>query len=72
MSEKTHFGFKEVPLKDKVNKVGDVFRSVAGSYDRMNDAMSLGMHRLWKKIAIDLTHARPGQQVLDLAAGTGD
>jgi demethylmenaquinone methyltransferase / 2-methoxy-6-polyprenyl-1,4-benzoquinol methylase len=72
MSEKTHFGFKEVPLQDKVHKVGEVFRSVAGNYDRMNDAMSLGMHRLWKKIAIDLTHARPGQRVLDLAAGTGD
>lgn len=73
MNDKTtHFGFKEVPLNEKVEKVGEVFRSVAGSYDRMNDAMSLGLHRLWKRVAISLTHAKTGQHVLDLAAGTGD
>lgn len=72
MNQKTHFGFKEVPIEEKVQKVGEVFRSVAGSYDRMNDAMSFGLHRLWKKIAIDMTRAKTGQQVLDLAAGTGD
>jgi len=73
MNDKTtHFGFKEVALQDKVHKVGEVFRSVAGSYDRMNDAMSLGLHRLWKRTAINLTHAKTGQQILDLAAGTGD
>jgi demethylmenaquinone methyltransferase/2-methoxy-6-polyprenyl-1,4-benzoquinol methylase len=73
MNDKTtHFGFKEVPLQDKVHKVGEVFRSVASNYDRMNDAMSLGMHRLWKKMAIDLSQVKAGQTVLDLAAGTGD
>lgn len=72
MNKKTHFGFKQVPLEDKVHKVGEVFRSVASRYDLMNDAMSLGMHRLWKKIAIDLAKPKSGQQALDLAAGTGD
>lgn len=72
MNEKTHFGFKEVNIEDKVHKVGEVFRSVASNYDRMNDAMSFGLHRLWKTTAINLSRARAGQQVLDLAAGTGD
>jgi demethylmenaquinone methyltransferase/2-methoxy-6-polyprenyl-1,4-benzoquinol methylase len=48
-NKKTHFGFKEVDEKDKSSHVGDVFSSVAGNYDIMNDAMSMGMHRLWKK-----------------------
>lgn len=68
----THFGFKEVPLHEKVKHVEGVFRNVAPKYDIMNDAMSFGMHRLWKKITIDLAKIRPGQTVLDLAAGTGD
>jgi demethylmenaquinone methyltransferase/2-methoxy-6-polyprenyl-1,4-benzoquinol methylase len=72
MNDKTHFGFQKVNIEDKVHKVGEVFRSVASSYDRMNDAMSFGLHRLWKKIAIDMSRAKSGQQVLDLAAGTGD
>lgn len=68
----THFGFKQVPLEEKVHKVGEVFRSVAGNYDLMNDAMSFGLHRLWKSTAINLSRAKAGQRVLDLAAGTGD
>ena len=75
MSEKsrfTHFGFKEVPWEEKQQKVADVFHSVAGNYDVMNDAMSMGLHRLWKRRAIQLTGVRTGQTVLDLASGTGD
>jgi len=68
----THFGFEEVPVADKVKRVAGVFDSVAASYDVMNDVMSLGVHRLWKRLAIDLCGVRPGQKVLDLAAGTGD
>jgi demethylmenaquinone methyltransferase/2-methoxy-6-polyprenyl-1,4-benzoquinol methylase len=70
--KKTQFGFKEVPVAEKVNLVADVFRSVASRYDRMNDAMSLGLHRLWKRTAISLSQAKTGQTILDLAAGTGD
>lgn len=75
MSDKsrfTHFGFKEVPWEEKQQKVADVFHSVAGNYDVMNDAMSMGLHRLWKRRAIQLTGVRTGQTVLDLASGTGD
>lgn len=72
MNDKTHFGFQKINVEEKVHKVGEVFRSVAGNYDRMNDAMSFGLHRLWKRTAISLTHAKTGQHVLDLAAGTGD
>ena len=68
----THFGFKEVPVEDKVNKVAEVFHSVADKYDVMNDLMSFGIHRLWKRFAIELTGVRAGHQVLDVAAGTGD
>jgi len=68
----THFGFTEVPIKEKQNKVGDVFRSVAGKYDLMNDAMSFGAHRLWKWFAIGQSGVKPGDKVLDLAAGSGD
>ncbi|MFI4956560.1 MAG: bifunctional demethylmenaquinone methyltransferase/2-methoxy-6-polyprenyl-1,4-benzoquinol methylase UbiE [Gammaproteobacteria bacterium] len=70
--ETTHFGFEKIPLKDKIHRVAAVFDGVAPHYDLMNDAMSLGMHRLWKKIAIDLLKATPGEHILDLAAGTGD
>lgn len=66
------FGFTQVPLEDKVKRVKGVFDSVAGNYDLMNDVMSLGIHRLWKKHTIDLSGIRPGNKVLDLAGGTGD
>ena len=68
----THFGFKKVPVEDKAAKVADVFDSVANKYDLMNDLMSLGIHRLWKRYAIDLSGVRAGQLVLDVAGGTGD
>ena len=73
MSEKTtHFGYEEVPVEQKVERVGNVFHSVAAQYDIMNDLMSLGLHRLWKNIAIDKLNLQAGQQVLDIAGGTGD
>ncbi|HEC85481.1 MAG TPA: bifunctional demethylmenaquinone methyltransferase/2-methoxy-6-polyprenyl-1,4-benzoquinol methylase UbiE [Thioploca sp.] len=68
----THFGFTQVPLKEKVQRVTQVFDSVANRYDLMNDLMSGGMHRLWKRFTIELSGVRRGQQVLDLAGGTGD
>jgi demethylmenaquinone methyltransferase/2-methoxy-6-polyprenyl-1,4-benzoquinol methylase len=68
----THFGYQQVPVEEKVHKVREVFDSVADRYDLMNDLMSLGIHRLWKRIAIELAAIRPGQRVLDLAGGTGD
>jgi len=68
----THFGFEQVPLGDKVRRVAGVFDAVADRYDVMNDVMSFGVHRLWKRLAIDLCGVRPGNRVLDLAAGTGD
>jgi demethylmenaquinone methyltransferase/2-methoxy-6-polyprenyl-1,4-benzoquinol methylase len=68
----THFGYKQVPLEEKVDKVADVFHSVAGKYDLMNDLMSMGIHRLWKRYTIELSGVRRGQRVLDLAGGTGD
>ena len=68
----THFGYQEVPLSEKVNKVAGVFHSVAQSYDVMNDVMSFGIHRLWKRYTMDLSGVRSGQKVLDLAGGTGD
>lgn len=68
----THFGFREVPLGEKVGMVKQVFDSVAEQYDVMNDLMSLGIHRLWKRVAIMLSNVRQGDRVLDLASGTGD
>ncbi len=68
----THFGFSEVPFAEKVAKVKEVFDSVAGNYDLMNDLMSLGVHRLWKQFAIRRLRIRPGQSILDVAGGTGD
>ncbi|MGH8474272.1 MAG: bifunctional demethylmenaquinone methyltransferase/2-methoxy-6-polyprenyl-1,4-benzoquinol methylase UbiE [Methylococcales bacterium] len=68
----THFGFHEVSVEDKIGMVKQVFDSVAGQYDVMNDLMSLGIHRLWKRVAILLSNARQGDRVLDLAGGTGD
>lgn len=68
----TDFGYKKVPLEEKVHHVGAVFDSVASRYDMMNDVMSFGIHRLWKRVAVELSGAGPGSKVLDLAAGTGD
>ncbi len=70
--DSTHFGYKDVPASEKAGMVANVFHSVAGKYDIMNDAMSLGIHRLWKKFAVAQAGVRPGHRVLDLACGTGD
>jgi demethylmenaquinone methyltransferase/2-methoxy-6-polyprenyl-1,4-benzoquinol methylase len=70
--KETHFGYKTIPTEEKVAAVGRVFSSVASKYDLMNDLMSFGVHRLWKRFAIDLSGVRAGQSVLDLAGGTGD
>lgn len=70
--KKTHFGFQEVNVDEKAKRVADVFHSVADQYDLMNDLMSLGIHRLWKKTAIDLLSVHKNQTILDLAGGTGD
>nr|VFK59595.1 MAG: demethylmenaquinone methyltransferase / 2-methoxy-6-polyprenyl-1,4-benzoquinol methylase [Candidatus Kentron sp. UNK]VFK68830.1 MAG: demethylmenaquinone methyltransferase / 2-methoxy-6-polyprenyl-1,4-benzoquinol methylase [Candidatus Kentron sp. UNK] len=71
-SQKTDFGFQKIPLEDKVHRVADVFDSVADKYDIMNDLMSFGLHRLWKRATIMLSDVYAGQRVLDLAGGTGD
>ena len=68
----THFGFDTVNTEEKAGRVRAVFDSVATRYDLMNDLMSFGIHRLWKRYAIELAGVRRGQRVLDLAAGTGD
>jgi demethylmenaquinone methyltransferase/2-methoxy-6-polyprenyl-1,4-benzoquinol methylase len=68
----THFGFKTVDEKTKAGLVRGVFDSVASRYDLMNDTMSMGLHRLWKRYAIAVSGIQPGHQVLDIAAGTGD
>jgi demethylmenaquinone methyltransferase/2-methoxy-6-polyprenyl-1,4-benzoquinol methylase len=68
----THFGFQEVPIEEKAYKVAEVFHSVANRYDLMNDLMSFGVHRLWKRFVTELSGARPGMRVLDVAGGTGD
>lgn len=68
----THFGFQTVKKDEKVGLVADVFHSVAAKYDIMNDLMSMGIHRVWKRFTIDCSGVRPGQRVLDLAGGTGD
>ncbi|MHB8252964.1 MAG: bifunctional demethylmenaquinone methyltransferase/2-methoxy-6-polyprenyl-1,4-benzoquinol methylase UbiE [Acidiferrobacter sp.] len=68
----THFGYREVPEKEKAQLVGEVFSSVASRYDLMNDLMSGGLHRIWKAFAMKVAAAKPGEKVLDLAGGTGD
>ncbi len=68
----TNFGYREVPLPDKKNMVRGVFESVAGRYDLMNDLMSMGVHRLWKRYFVANSGICAGQQILDLAGGTGD
>jgi len=72
MSDKTHFGFQELPEDEKRGRVGEVFRSVAPSYDVMNDLMSLGLHRVWKKFTLEMSGVREGSRVLDVASGSGD
>ncbi|WP_354623875.1 bifunctional demethylmenaquinone methyltransferase/2-methoxy-6-polyprenyl-1,4-benzoquinol methylase UbiE [Psychromonas sp. MME2] len=68
----THFGFKTVQENQKAELVADVFHSVAAKYDLMNDVLSMGIHRIWKRFTIDCSGIRQGQKVLDLAGGTGD
>jgi demethylmenaquinone methyltransferase/2-methoxy-6-polyprenyl-1,4-benzoquinol methylase len=68
----TDFGYQQVPPGEKADRVREVFDSVASRYDLMNDLMSLGIHRLWKRMAVELAGVRPGQKVLDLASGSGD
>ena len=63
----THFGYKTVRKEEKAGKVAEVFHSVAAKYDLMNDLMSMGIHRLWKRFTITLSGVRRGQQVLDIA-----
>ena len=71
-TDSTHFGFQTVPVEEKADRVKGVFDSVATRYDLMNDLMSAGLHRLWKRHTIGQAAVRPGQRVLDLAGGTGD
>jgi demethylmenaquinone methyltransferase/2-methoxy-6-polyprenyl-1,4-benzoquinol methylase len=68
----THFGYKTVNVEEKAGKVADVFHSVASNYDLMNDLMSAGVHRLWKRMTIEMSGVRSGNKVLDIAGGTGD
>jgi demethylmenaquinone methyltransferase/2-methoxy-6-polyprenyl-1,4-benzoquinol methylase len=68
----THFGYREVPTAQKQKLVGEVFSSVAGKYDLMNDLMSLGIHRVWKRFFVATAQVSKGDRVLDLAGGTGD
>lgn len=72
LHDTTHFGFEDIPVSEKSGRVRDVFSSVAGSYDLMNDLMSMGVHRFWKSIFVDMVAQRPDLQVLDVAGGTGD
>jgi demethylmenaquinone methyltransferase/2-methoxy-6-polyprenyl-1,4-benzoquinol methylase len=73
MTDKTtHFGYKTVNVEEKAGKVAEVFHSVAGKYDLMNDLMSGGVHRLWKRMTIEMSGVRRGNSVLDIAGGTGD
>ncbi|SEK70234.1 bifunctional demethylmenaquinone methyltransferase/2-methoxy-6-polyprenyl-1,4-benzoquinol methylase UbiE [Ectothiorhodospira marina] len=68
----TDFGYERVPVTEKAKRVGQVFHSVAQRYDVMNDLMSMGIHRAWKRFTIEVAAARPGWKILDLAGGTGD
>lgn len=74
MSDKqtTHFGYEQVTVDEKAGRVADVFHSVASRYDLMNDLMSGGVHRLWKRFTIEVSAVRAGHKVLDIAGGTGD
>jgi demethylmenaquinone methyltransferase/2-methoxy-6-polyprenyl-1,4-benzoquinol methylase len=70
--DKTHFGYRDVATEKKAGLVANVFHSVADRYDLMNDLMSVGIHRVWKRFAIEVSAVRPGNRVLDIAGGTGD
>jgi demethylmenaquinone methyltransferase/2-methoxy-6-polyprenyl-1,4-benzoquinol methylase len=72
MSEQTNFGYEQVTPEEKTRRVRSVFDSVASRYDLMNDLMSLGMHRAWKRFTIAASGVRPGARVLDVAGGTAD
>ena len=72
LNQTTHFGFKTVDEAEKQQKVGAVFHSVASKYDLMNDVMSAGMHRGWKRFAVDISGVKVGDSVLDIAGGSGD
>ncbi len=72
MSKTTHFGFQTVDETEKARKVAGVFTSVASKYDIMNDLMSVGLHRIWKRFAVGLANVHEGQRVLDIAGGSGD
>ena len=72
MTKTTHFGFNTVSEAEKAGKVANVFHSVAERYNLMNDLMSAGLHRLWKRFAIDVSGVKTGDKVLDIAGGTGD
>ncbi|WP_018948227.1 bifunctional demethylmenaquinone methyltransferase/2-methoxy-6-polyprenyl-1,4-benzoquinol methylase UbiE [Thioalkalivibrio sp. ALMg11] len=71
-SGKTHFGYQSVPESEKASRVGEVFHSVASRYDVMNDLMSMGVHRIWKRYTLERAGVRPSMKILDLAGGTGD
>src|SRR6478736_5105625 len=72
MSKTTHFGFNRVAEAEKARRVAGVFDSVAERYNLMNDLMSAGMHRLWKRFAVEASGVKKGDRVLDIAGGTGD
>jgi demethylmenaquinone methyltransferase / 2-methoxy-6-polyprenyl-1,4-benzoquinol methylase len=72
MKRTTDFGFGQVPEEEKAQRVAGVFDSVARRYDLMNDLMSAGLHRLWKRFTVEMSLVRPGERVLDVAGGTGD
>lgn len=72
MTEDTHFGYERVPPQEKARRVRGVFDSVASKYDLMNDLMSVGMHRVWKRFTVELSGVGPGDRVLDVAGGTAD
>ncbi|HLJ75010.1 MAG TPA: class I SAM-dependent methyltransferase, partial [Thermoanaerobaculia bacterium] len=71
-TEPTYFGYEQVTPDEKTRRVRGVFDSVTGKYDLMNDLMSWGMHRGWKRFAVAVSGVRTGQRVLDIAGGTGD
>src|SRR5690606_27429225 len=68
----THFGYEQVGVDEKAERVAEVFHSVAAKYDLMNDLMSGGVHRLWKRFTIEASAVRAGHKILDIAGGTGD
>ena len=72
MTKTTDFGYQKIPEDEKARRVAGVFESVAARYDLMNDLMSAGLHRLWKRFTVEASGVRPGERVLDIAGGTGD